>query len=288
MEFNFQQEAALKKYKVKRGDTLRGIALQFYNDPNKFNVIAEENEINNPNQIRVGQVLIIPEEATPSLKKNKTKKQYGSLLKFHRAFPGSIRWRLTNDGLEIEGSGVERSKGSPKTVSRIWNKYNKEINKWAKHFDVPCVLIIATIATESGGKASSRREEPGYISDKSTPHRVSVGLMQTLISTARASLHNEQIDSRWLKKPSNSIKAGTSYIAGQFPITNFDPPKVACAYNSGGVYQNRGNKNRWKMRQYPIGTAKHCDRFVKWFNDAVFVLKNHSKKAKVSYSVYFG
>ncbi|MBT8381705.1 MAG: lytic transglycosylase domain-containing protein, partial [Ignavibacteria bacterium] len=90
-----------------------------------------------------------------------------------------------------------------------------------------------------------------------------------------------------LKKPSNSIKAGTSYIAEQFPITNFDPPKVACAYNSGGVYQNRGKKNRWKMRQYPIGTAKHCDRFVNWFNDAVFVLKSHPKKAKVPYKVYF-
>ena len=277
----------MKKYKIKRGDTLRGIALLFYNDPNKYTIIAEENKIKNPNSIKVGQVLIIPEEITSSIKTKKGTKKYDGLRKFHRAFKGGIRWKLTEDGLYIEGSGIERSKGSPKTVKRIWNKYNKEINRWAKHFSVPCVLIIATIATESSGKATSRREEPGFISDKATPQQVSVGLMQTLISTARSTLYNEKIDAKWLKIPSNSIKAGTSYIAEQFPITDFDPPKVACAYNSGGLYQNRGKNNRWKMRQYPIGTSKHCDRLVKWFNDAVFVLERHPKKAKVTYSVLF-
>ena len=277
----------MPKYKVKNGDTLRGIALKFYNNPGKYFIIAEENKIKNPNKIEVGRILIIPEEITPSNNKKNGKGRYGSLIKYHRAFKDGIRWKLTKDGLEIEGSGIERSKGSPRTVARIWNKYNKEINKWAKHFNVPCVLIIATIATESRGKAASRREEPGFKSDKATPERVSVGLMQTLISTARDTLHNEKIDAKWLKNPSNSIRAGTSYIAEQYPITNFDPPKVACAYNTGGVYQNSVKKNRWKMRQYPIGTSKHCDRFVKWFNDAVFVLNKHSKKAYVPYSVYF-
>lgn len=146
------------------------------------------------------------------------------------------------------------------------------------------MLIIATIATESSGKAASRREEPGFISDKATLHRISAGLMQILISTARATLHNEKIYAKWLKNPSNSIKAGTSYIAEQFPINNFDPPKVACAYNSVGVYQNMEKKNRWKMRQYPIETSKHCNRFVKWFNQALFILERHSKKAKVTYN----
>jgi LysM repeat protein len=287
VKIKIQQEVKMKKYKVKKGDTLRRIAILFYNDPNKYIIIAEENDIKNPNNIKVGQVLTIPEEITSSIISRKGRKKYTSLTKYHRAFAGGIRWRLTKSGLEIEDSGIERSKGSPKTVTRIWNNYNKEINKWAKHFGVPCVLIIATIATESSGRATSRREEPGFISDTATPHRVSVGLMQTLISTARSTLYNEKIDSKWLKIPSNSIEAGTCYIAEQFPITNFDPPKVACAYNSGGLYKNRGKKNRWKMRQYPIGTSKHCDRFVKWFNDAVFVLEKHPKKAKVTYSVLF-
>jgi hypothetical protein len=41
------------------------------------------------------------------------------------------------------------------------------------------------------------------------------------------------------------------------------------------------------MRQYPIGTSKHCDRFVKWFNDAVFVLERHPKSTKVTYNDLF-
>ena len=42
---------------------------------------------------------------------------------------------------------------------------------------------------------------------------------------------------------------------------------MACAYNAGGVYQQNGAENRWRMRQYPIGTGAHADRFVAWFND---------------------
>ena len=70
-----------------------------------------------------------------------------------------------------------------------------------KNFYVPCVLIIATITTVSVGKADSRREEPGFISVNAAPHRVSVGLMQTLISTIGETLHNDKIDSKWFKIP---------------------------------------------------------------------------------------
>jgi LysM repeat protein len=285
----------MKKYKIKTGDTLRALALRFYNDPDKYLLIAEENKINNPDKIEVGQVLKIPDSISESAKDKTlrqkksltTKKKFSGLKKFHNAFSDGIRWRLTKEGVETEHVGIERTAGLPKTVTKIWENYYDEINKWAKHFDVPCVLIIATIATESGGKANARREEPGFISDEKTPHRVSVGLMQTLISTARAALNNKNIDAAWLIIPSNSIQAGTSYIAEQYPVTKLDPPKAACAYNAGGVYENKNPNNRWRMRQYPIGTSEHCDRFIKWFNDAVFVLKNHPVKPKVPYNEYF-
>jgi hypothetical protein len=42
------------------------------------------------------------------------------------------------------------------------------------------------------------------------------------------------------------------------------------------------------MRQYPIGTSEHCDRFVKWFNDAVAVLDTHAKAPSVPYSTLLG
>ncbi len=120
------------------------------------------------------------------------------------------------------------------------------------------------------------REEPGYVSDQANPDKVSPGLMQTLISTARQVLADPSIDRHWLFEPGNAIRAGTAYITSQWKVTNLDPPKVACAYNSGGVYYNGSSANCWKMRQYPIGTQEHADRFVKWFNDC-FVMFERDK-----------
>lgn len=86
-------------------------------------------------------------------------------------------------------------------------------------------MIIANIATESSGKADAARREPGYVSDRETPHRVSYGLMQTLISTARAAIGDSSIDRDYLLDPDGSIRAGTAYIAQQSKKTQFDPPR---------------------------------------------------------------
>ncbi|EPF21273.1 LysM peptidoglycan-binding domain-containing protein [Microcystis aeruginosa] len=84
----------MQTYTIKSGDTLRGIALKFYGDASKFVVIQEANDIANPNQISVGQVLEIPELADDN--------DNNPLKDFHRAFPNSVRWRLAEDGVEIE------------------------------------------------------------------------------------------------------------------------------------------------------------------------------------------
>jgi hypothetical protein len=196
------------------------------------------------------------------------------LTEFH-SYQDSVRWRLVPAGVEIEGSGVERTRGAPITVTRVWEKYAVEINRVAREWRVPCALIIATICTESGGRADAVRLEPGYISDEATPQKVSSGLMQTLLSTAREALQMS-FDRAWLLQPANSIRAGTAYIARQAKLTGFDPPLVAAAYNAGQLAHQNGSQNRWKLRQYPIGTGAHCDRFVQFFNDAVFVLGRHS------------
>jgi hypothetical protein len=211
-----------------------------------------------------------------------------ALTDFHRRFQDSVRWRLTPDGLEIEGSGIERTTGSPMTVTRVWENYAEEINRTARARSVPCALIVATICTESRGNAGAIRLEPGYKSDETTPNKVSPGLMQTLISTARSVMKDESINRAWLMKPANSIDAGAAVIAGQFNKTGFDPPLVAAAYNSGGIYEQKGERNRWKLRQYPIGTSAHCDRFIQFFNDAVFVLKSHSIRPAVGLDALLG
>lgn len=197
-----------------------------------------------------------------------------SLAEFH-SFQDSICWRLVPAGIELEGSGIERTRGEPLTVTRIWERYGALINRTARERRVPCTLIVATIATESGGNPDAIRLEPGYTSDVRTPGRVSVGLMQTLISTAREALQMS-VDREWLRVPGNAIEAGTAYIAKQARLTKLDPPLVACAYNAGGLYPQNGTGNRWKLRQYPLGTGKHADRFVSFFNDACFVLARHA------------
>ena len=209
-----------------------------------------------------------------------------ALTDFH-AFEDSVRWRLTSAGVEIDGSGVERTRGKPLTVTRVWESYADDINRTARAYRVPCALILATICTESGGRANAVREEPGYVSDEKTPHKVSPGLMQTLISTAREALQMS-VDREWLLVAGNSIKAGTAYIAKQARVTNLDPPLVAAAYNAGRLAHQAGPNNRWKLRQYPIGTGAHCDRFVKFFNDAVAVLAEHSTPPSVGLDVLLG
>lgn len=115
--------------------------------------------------------------------------------------------------------------------------------------------------------------------DKDTPNRVSVGLMQTLISTARQSVAKPDIDADWLSVAKNSIEAGTRYIAAQFEITGFDPPKVACAYNAGGVYYDPSRGDQWRMRQYPIGTPAYANRMIAFFNDCFSLLASGDVQA---------
>ncbi len=204
-------------------------------------------------------------------------------LKENHGFRDSTQWQLTSEGICIAGAAPEVFGGEPKTVRRVWGNFLEPIQEWSAKFGVPAELIVATICTESGGDPKSLREEPGYISDRKTPNKVSPGLMQTLISTAAATLQIEGVTREWLLQPQNAIRAGTGYIAQQWRTTHFDPPKVACAYNAGGIYYNDSPDNRWKMRQYPINSAHHADRFVKWFNECFVMFKLDNVTPPVSY-----
>lgn len=192
---------------------------------------------------------------------------------------GGVTWRLAPGGVVVgDEAAPRRTRGAPETILRIWRTFRDPIEKCAAAYGVPAELILATVATESGGDPRAVREEPGFVSDAATPHRVSAGLMQTLISTARATLADRALDRAALLDPETSLRAGTAYIRRQARLTNFDPPLVACAYNAGGLYAQEGAANPWKLRQFPIGTGRHADRFVAWFGDAVAVLKEHAPR----------
>jgi hypothetical protein len=216
-----------------------------------------------------------------------------ALRRPHAVFSGGLRWCLTPEGIEVEGRPLAPT-GAMLAARRAFDWFGPHFRAAAIETGVPIDRLVATACTESMGDtrraatpaaaAAARREEPGFVSDEATPHRVSIGLMQTLISTARQVLPlpaedpaMTRITAATLLDPAQSILAGASYIAAQAGVTRLDPPVVACAYNAGGVYEQRGPANHWRMRQYTIGTPNHADRFVIFFNQALRLVADGAK-----------
>lgn len=201
-----------------------------------------------------------------------------ALGQFHNQFAGSVTWALRLKGIGIDRDAPVGTPGQPATVRRVWGWFAPLIRASATKYDVPVELIVMAICSESASGQTellkvihARREEPGYTSDDATPSRVSVGCMQTLLSTAREALKNPGLTTADLLDPAVSIEAGTAYMASQLLHTKYDPPLVAAAYNAGGVYIDVSRPNRWKLRCYPLGTGEYVDNAVKWFNDAMVV-----------------
>lgn len=200
----------------------------------------------------------------------------------HRHF-GPLSWQLTSKGVSINGLSPRGTTGVPATVRRVWSWFGDEIRMAAGRYDVPVELLIAIICTESAGGQTdydtvckARRNEPGWVSDEGTPSRVSIGVMQTLISTARTATGLLSLSAEDLMDPAVSIEAGAAVVAQARHLTNYDPPLVAAAYNAGGLYVDAEPANRWQLRCFPLGTGAYIDRFVSWFNDAM-QLPEHEK-----------
>jgi hypothetical protein len=227
----------------------------------------------------------------------------------HRKFPRSVLWRVTDAGVALEGDDhVFRTRGRPVTARRIWNDFRHELEAVSRGYQVPVALLVATAATETRGNPGAVRHEPGYAvelvsgippgagigwldahhhelpldafvaADDATPHRVSPGLMQTLISTARVVLGEPSLGRAELLNPEVSIAAAAAYMRLQadWPpdrSTFLDPVLVAAAYNAGGLIQESSTDNPWRLRSHPRRTGAHISRFVRWYGDARAVVR---------------
>lgn len=197
-----------------------------------------------------------------------------ALLAWHGApvGPSQRRWRLTRQGIEIEGEAEPRRSALPRIATACWAQHQAPLEAAARRFGVPVELLLATACTESGGRADAVREEPGFTSDAATPHRVSPGLMQTLISSAREALADPMLDRARLLDPAISAMAGAAFIARQSRVTGFDPPLVAIAYNAGSLRPARDALNPWGLVQTRRGNGLwHADIFCAFMADARLV-----------------
>jgi hypothetical protein len=159
-------------------------------------------------------------------------------------------------------------------------------------FDIPLSWLLGMIPIEArklrvrGGGVkfdpASLRHEPGYQSDDETPHRVSAGLMQTLLSTAQSMADKCDLDmptrASDLYDPRTSIMLGAAYCAHQrdryddgVEGFDFDFVHLTGAYNAGGVYYNADSP--YKMRTY---SPTRTERAIRWHNDAMAVLTERS------------
>src|SRR5262249_11967025 len=85
-------------------------------------------------------------------------------LTIDHGFATSVTWRLANDGIRINGALPEVTVGPPQTVEGVWTSFRADIEEWARQYEVPIELIIATICTESSGNPNAVRTEPGFTS----------------------------------------------------------------------------------------------------------------------------
>ncbi len=187
----------MQNYKIKSGDTLSKIAVLFFNDAQKYKLIAEVNNIKNPNSIQVGQVLRIPLDENKNNEdevKNETPKSNNSEF---------IELR-TNQLKEIMPYSSEENR----------SKYIRGLNEVMKKYEIDTKLrqahFLAQLAHESGslryseeiasGKAYEGRKDLGNVEAGDGVKFKGRGLMQ-LTGRSNYERYSKYIDINLLDNP---------------------------------------------------------------------------------------
>ena len=207
-----------------------------------------------------------------------------------QSFRDSVPWRLTPGGILTDRGPVRvepRERYRVERVAEAWRKYGSLIRAAARRYRVPAELFLAIVINESSLDPKAFQKYRGYVSDRETPDRISVGLGAILIGTAQFMLKNPSIDRAWLQNPANNIRMVGLYLHRQYRLTGFDPPKVAAAYNAGGLYRQNGRKNRWKLRNHPLGHSVYIDLFVAVFDASMRFLANRPDRPRESFASLF-
>jgi len=166
-------------------------------------------------------------------------------------------------------------------IAPTWQKYRHLIAASAQRHGVPAELILATIVDESGGNPMAVATNPGYVSDAATPSKVSLGLSQMLLSTARKIAPEKRFDRAAMFDPATAIDLVARYHARFYRDTGFDPRLVAATYMFGSA-PNLRQGQRWYPRN-----LRHASRFTAVFEASVAHLSNQPTRPSVSFAAVF-
>lgn len=196
------------------------------------------------------------------------------LEQWHRRFGGK-EWRLTPEGIEVKEEGHVRTEGPPLTMTYLWEDFGDHFLSASRKLDCPVDIPAAMVPIEAARKQGSLRfdpesvrEEPGFESDEETPHKVSPGLMQTLISTARRMadkydlVDSKKVDREFLFEAEHSILLGMAYCKDRIEVYGPDPILICGAYNAGSVRET--DDSEWRIETY---SPTRMDKYARYFND---------------------
>jgi soluble lytic murein transglycosylase-like protein len=163
-------------------------------------------------------------------------------------------------------------------IAPTWQRYGHLIAAAAQRHAVPAEIILATIVDESGGKPGAIATNPGYVSDAATPSKISVGLGQMLISSARAIAPERRWDRASLSDPALAIDLVARYHARFYRQTGFDPRLVAWTYLTGTAPSLRAGQS-WYPRNH-----EHAARYTAVFEASVAHLAQQPNRPAVSFA----
>ncbi|HEY7608779.1 MAG TPA: transglycosylase SLT domain-containing protein [Alphaproteobacteria bacterium] len=163
-------------------------------------------------------------------------------------------------------------------IAPTWRRYGHLIAAAAQRHAVPAELILASIVDESGGNATAVATNPGYVSDAATPSKVSLGLGQMLLSTARRIAPERRFDRAAMFDPAIAIDLVARYHARFYRQTGFEPRLVAWSYLAGSAPSLRAGE-RWYPRN-----QRHAARYTAVFEASVAHLARQPDRPPESFA----
>ena len=212
------------------------------------------------------------------------------------------------ESIEYPGGGFKYfTVGLPSSAHHALQDWGAALEAARDRFCVPVPVLFAMAAIESTRVKRDRshmdprscREEPGYISDRKTPDKVSPGLMQTLLSTAQwmnekfelyHDVHGdlEELTREDLFIGERSIQLGAAYMryhisrkeSDEEGFLDHDPILLCSAYNAGSVRST--TRNDFGLLTY--GGNSRMEKFIAYHNDMQRIHMDGSHPGPVAYS----